>query len=100
MVELRRTIRCSGCNTDTNFYLSSEISLNELQLHGKCVRCGNSLQITYNIVEAGQTQSSNTTSSSFSSSSSQETSSQPVNLDDILFSGQDSNTSLKDIIDD
>jgi len=51
MVELKRTIRCSGCGSDTNFYLSSEMDLNELLIHGNCSRCGNSLQLNFNIVE-------------------------------------------------
>jgi hypothetical protein len=51
MVEIKRTIRCSGCGSDTNFYLSSEMDLNELLIHGNCSRCGNSLQLNYNIVE-------------------------------------------------
>jgi hypothetical protein len=51
MVELKRTIRCSGCGSDTNFYMSSEMDLNELLIHGNCSRCGNSLQLNFNIVE-------------------------------------------------
>ncbi len=100
MVELRRTIRCSNCNADNTFYVSSEISLNELQLHGKC-RCGNSLQITYNIVEVGQTNAAPFSSAHSGTPSGSDTSNttQPVNLDDIFFSGQDSSNSLKDIID-
>ena len=51
MVEFKRSIRCSNCGVETNFHLSSEITLNELLIHGSCSSCGNSLQLNFNIVE-------------------------------------------------
>ena len=91
MVELRRTIRCSNCGTDTNFYLSSEMNLHELLIHGKCARCGNSLQINFNIVDSGkpaETQSAKTEEA------------QPVNLDESLFgeSSELPSDAIKDLI--
>jgi len=81
MVELRRTIRCSNCGTDTNFYLSSELALSELLVHGRCQRCGNSLQLNFNIVDqsgqaAKQEQAQAATASAEPAS---------VNLDETLF---------------
>ena len=51
MVEFKRSIRCSNCGVETNFHLSSEMTLNELLIHGSCSSCGNSLQLNFNIVE-------------------------------------------------
>ena len=93
MVELRRTIKCSNCSVETTFYLSTEATIHELLLHGKCSRCGNSLQINYHLVEPGQTAASSLQSSSQSGQT------QSVNLDDILFGGNSESNSLKDIID-
>lgn len=78
MVEIKRTIRCSNCQTDSNFYLSSEMELNELLIHGNCSRCGNSLQLNFNIVEKGGEDKE-------SSSESDSTEATNVNLDETLF---------------
>ena len=51
MVEFKRSIRCSNCGNETNIYMSSEMALNELLIHGRCNSCGNSLQLNFNIVE-------------------------------------------------
>ncbi len=82
MVELRRSIRCSNCGTETSFYLSSEMSLSELLVHGKCQRCGNSLQLNFNIIDqSGQTVKSDQPAASQAPGSE----SQSVNLDETLF---------------
>lgn len=52
MTEIKRTLRCAGCGYEANFYLSSDMNLNELLVYGKCPRCGNSLQVNFNIVGA------------------------------------------------
>lgn len=94
MVELRRTIKCSNCGNEANFYLSTDTGISELLLHGRCPRCGNSLQINYNLVEPGQ----NTQSSQVSSASS--SSSEMVNLDQTLFGQDIASDALKDLIED
>jgi len=78
MVELRRTIRCSNCGNDTNFYLSSEMTLNELLIHGKCNRCGNSLQINFNIIDSGAQKAGDTSAAKAEEE-------KTVNLDETLF---------------
>lgn len=78
MVELKRTIRCSNCGTDANFYLSSEMALNELQVHGRCQRCGNSLQLNFNIVEKEDEKGEGTSESASGDEAN-------VNLDEALF---------------
>jgi ribosomal protein L37E len=79
MVELRRTIRCSNCGNETNFYLSSELTLNELLVHGKCQRCGNSLQLNFNVIDqAGQKIEQGQAASASAEPSA-------VNLDETLF---------------
>jgi len=82
MVELRRSIKCSNCGTETTFYLSSEMVLSELLVHGKCQRCGNSLQLNFNIIDSsGQPVKSD----SAESSSPQSADTPTVNLDETLF---------------
>jgi len=51
MVEIKRTLKCSSCGKENSFYLSSEMTLNELLVYGKCPQCNNSLQLNFNIVE-------------------------------------------------
>jgi len=80
MVELRRTIRCSNCGSETNFYLSSEMALSELLIHGRCQKCGNSLQLNFNIVDqSGQKPASEQPVMSASAEPAS------VNLDETLF---------------
>ncbi len=68
MTDIKRTLRCAGCNYEANFYLTSDIVLNELLVYGKCPRCGNSLQVNFNIVGAEENKHSETVSSESSSS--------------------------------
>ncbi len=82
MVELRRSIKCSNCGTETTLYLASEMVLSELLVHGKCQRCGNSLQLNFNIIDSsGQSVKSD----SAQSPASQGAESPAVNLDETLF---------------
>jgi ribosomal protein S27E len=81
MVELRRSIKCSNCGTETTLYLSSEMALSELLVHGRCQKCGNSLQLNFNIVDSSG-QSAKTDSAQ---SQSQGAEAPAVNLDETLF---------------
>lgn len=91
MVEFKRSIRCSNCGTETSFYLSSDMSLNELLIHGRCQHCGNSLQLNYNLVEREEAKEQ-----SSESSDGQETS---VNLDETLFNEPDlPSEAIKDLM--
>lgn len=93
MPELKRTIKCSNCGSEANFYLNTETAINELLLHGRCQRCGNSMQINYSMVDPSQAQSSTTQTTS--------TSEQVVNLDETLFGTEEmSSDTLRDIIED
>ena len=100
MVELRRNIKCSNCGTETNIYLSSELSLSELLLHGKCERCGNTLQLNYSIVkEDGSTpapqQSNNLNAIN------QDSGGGMVNLDETLFDSEASNNNgIRELIEE
>ncbi len=100
MAELRRTIKCSNCGVDTNFYLSSELNLSELLVHGKCSRCGNSLQLNFSIVDQSGAKVEATPSSSNSASQAQSEESGTVNLDQSLFNSEPDNPSetIKDLI--
>ena len=81
MVELRRTIKCSNCGTDTNFYLSSELAITELLVHGRCQRCGNSLQLNFNVIDQSGQKSEQGQQAASGASSEQSA----VNLDETLF---------------
>ena len=92
MTEVRRTIKCSNCTTETNFYVSTDMGVTELLIHGKCSRCGNSLQINYSVIEpqSGTAPTSQTQSSE---------SSLP-NLDQALFEPEMPSESIKELIED
>lgn len=95
MVELKRTIKCSNCGSESSFYLSTDTSINELLLHGRCQKCGNSMQINYNMVDSSQMQQSTISPSASTSSE------QIVNLDESLFGSEAmSSDALRDIIED
>ena len=96
MAELRRTIKCSNCGNDTNFYLSSDLALSELLVHGKCSRCGNSLQLNFNIVDQ---QGAKVEAQPAASPQSQSSDSGTVNLDETLFGEPDvPSDTIKDLI--
>ncbi len=95
-MEFKRNIKCSNCNTETSIYLSSQLALSELLIHGKCENCGNTLQLNYNLVS----DNSASVKSSDESKSREDT---PVNLnmfDSGLSSSSEENTSetIRDLI--
>lgn len=93
MPELKRSIKCSNCSSETNFYLNTDAAISELLLHGRCPRCGNSMQINYTLVD----QTTNQQSTQSTSNSSE----QVVNLDETLFGTEDmSSDALRDIIEE
>lgn len=98
MAEIRRNVRCSNCGTDTSIYLSSELSLSELQIHGKCERCGNTLQLNYSIIKEGESAQVSSESESTATSSSED--SGMVNLDETLFEPEIASDTIKDLIED
>lgn len=90
-MDFKRTIKCSNCGHETNIYLNSELDLNELLLSGKCTRCGNNLQLTYNIVEKAEVGNS---------SEQQEESEPTVNLDESLFTPEIPSDTIKDLMEE
>ena len=96
MVELKRTIRCSNCNSEANFQLSSDMSMSELQIPGRCQKCGNSMQVTFSIIESGTSSTSGQQSSS-SDSAFQE--SGLAGIDDTMFTPDITSDAIKDLID-
>jgi len=93
MAEMRKTVKCSNCGSESTVYISSELEMKELLLAGTCGRCGNSMQITYNIVEK-EAQAPPTPSESSESSES------VVNLDDTLFTPEAPSDTLKDLMEE
>ncbi|MDO8553653.1 MAG: hypothetical protein Q7S22_02505 [Candidatus Micrarchaeota archaeon] len=92
MVELRRSIKCSNCGSETSLYLTSELALSELLIHGRCQKCGNSLQINFSMVDPSQPAQQS------SSSSSSET--PMINIDQSLFEPEITSESIKDLIEE
>jgi hypothetical protein len=95
MAELKRVIKCSNCGTETSIYLSSELALSEVLIHGKCERCGNTLQLNFSIVKEGE--SVPVQSGSTKSSSGEEA---MVNLDETLFEPELPSDTIKDLIEE
>lgn len=92
MVELRRSIKCSNCGSETSLYLSSELALSELLVHGRCQKCGNSLQINFSMVDQAQQQQTSTSQTSSESPL--------INIDQSLFEPEISSESIKDLIEE
>ena len=93
MAEMRKNVKCSNCGSEASVYISSELEMKELLLAGTCGKCGNSMQITYNIVEK-EAQTSETPSES------SESSENTVNLDDTLFKPETPSDTLKDLMEE
>ncbi len=93
MVELKRTIKCSNCGTDVQFYLSTDMSITELVLHGRCQQCGNSLQVNFNIIE-----SSSQTKPAIGSSGATDTG--MVNVDESLFEQEIPSNVIRDLMEE
>ncbi|MFH0738021.1 MAG: hypothetical protein V1827_05875 [Candidatus Micrarchaeota archaeon] len=92
MTDLRRTIKCSNCGSESGISLSSEVDIRELHFTGRC-RCGSSLQISYSIVGEGLSQPSIPKSDAPSESP-------IVNIDESLFTPDIPSDTLKDLMDD
>lgn len=93
MTEMRKTVKCSNCGSEASVYITSELEMKELLLAGTCGKCGNSMQITYNIVEK-EAQSTEETPESASSSGDM------VNLDESLFAPEVPSDTLKDLMEE
>ena len=93
MAEMRKTVKCSNCGSESTVYISSELEMKELLLAGTCGRCGNSMQITYNIVE----KEAQTPPSTPESTESSETT---VNLEESLFAPETPSDTLKDLMEE
>ncbi|HID72536.1 TPA: hypothetical protein EYP38_01225 [Candidatus Micrarchaeota archaeon] len=94
-MDFKRTIKCSNCGNETTIYLNSELEMSELLLAGKCARCGNSLQLSFNIVSKEATESP-----SAEQSESSESSGPTVNLDDSIFTPDIPSDTIKDLMEE
>lgn len=87
-----------NCGTERTLYISTDMQINELQFHGKCLQCNSSIQVTFGLMGTESTASSTSSSSSSSSSSAGE---QPlINLDETLFEPELPTDALKDLIEE
>ena len=94
-MDFKRTIKCSNCSNETTIYLNSELDMSELLLAGKCTRCGNSLQLSFNIVSKseGEGQAPQTQSTT-------ESSGPTVSIDDALFTPDIPSDTIKDLMEE
>jgi len=100
MVEFRRTLKCAGCGRENSLYISSDIGLNELLIYGRCVQCGNSLQLNYNLVDANPSSQSPSSGSTTTYSSSDIGDALPgVPIDDSMMKEDIPSEEIKDLID-
>lgn len=89
MVELKRVVKCSNCGNESNFHLSCDMNITELLLNGRCTYCGNSIQINFNIVDAGGVLSKP-----------KEEEKKLVNLDETLFEPEIPSDTIKNLIEE
>lgn len=94
MADLKRTIKCSNCGAESTVYVNCELEMSELIVAGKC-RCGNTMQVSYNIVASGTAAPSPSSSASTPASPDS-----MVNLDDALFGGETPSDTLRSIMED
>ena len=92
MTDLKRTVRCASCGSESSVSFNSEIEVRELLFAGKC-RCGNTVQISYSIL--GE-QAPGAPSAPKSDSDS----SPLVNIDESLFTPDIPSDTLKDLMED
>lgn len=92
MTDIRRSIKCSNCGTEAIVTINSELDMNELTLAGRCNRCGNSMQITYSVVEKG--------TSTAAPAQSTNQSSDVVNIDESLFAPELPSDTIRDLMEE
>lgn len=90
MTDLKRTVRCSSCNSESTVTFNSELEVRELLFAGKC-RCGNSVQISYSIVGDSAMQTVPKPSG---------TDAPLVNIDESLFTPEIPSDTLRDLMED
>ncbi|MCI0503611.1 hypothetical protein L0Y65_02760 [Candidatus Micrarchaeota archaeon] len=90
MTDLRRTVKCSNCGSESSVSFNSELEVRELLFAGKC-RCGNSVQISYSIV-----------GDSAMPSAPKPSGTEPplVNIDESLFTPEIPSDTLRDLMED
>ena len=50
MTSLQRSLRCTSCATEANVSFSSELEIKEIIVSAECPKCGNSMQLNYQLV--------------------------------------------------
>ena len=91
MTDIKRTVKCSNCGVEATVTINSELEMSELILAGRCNRCGNSMQINYNVVE----KTASTTAPASSTSSSD-----VVNIDESLFTPDLPSDAIRDLMEE
>ena len=91
MTDLKRNIRCANCGFDAIVTISSDLTLSELVLSGKCSRCSSAMQLNYSVIGQGPSAPVPPTQSA-----------QPemINLDESLFTPEIPSNAIRDLMED
>jgi len=92
MAEFKRTVKCSNCGHEANIYLTTDMAMSELLLHGKCPSCSNSLQLNFNVVGESDKPEEKPPETGGETPT--------VNLDETLFEPELPSSEIKDLIED
>jgi predicted RNA-binding Zn-ribbon protein involved in translation (DUF1610 family) len=105
MTSLQRSLRCTSCATEANISFSSELEIKEIIVSAECPKCGNSMQLNYQLV-GSKNQNQNTLGSQTSLSSTTESNSNteafPMSSVEEVFSTTEEipSDALKDLMED
>ena len=109
MTSLNRSMRCTSCATEANVSFSSELEIKELVISAECPKCGNSMQLNYQLIgskqNANQNSSNATQTSLFSPTSSEPAATNdqfPMSAVEEVFSTSEEipSDTLKDLMED
>jgi hypothetical protein len=98
-------LRCTSCATEANISFSSELEIKEIIVSAECPKCGNSMQLNYQLV-GSKNQNQNSLGSQTSLSSTTESNSNteafPMSSVEEVFSTTEEipSDALKDLMED
>ena len=94
-MDFRKSVKCSNCNVEAAFSVSSDLELKEIVIAGKC-RCGATIQATYNIVFA----SGSPPPYEPPKNPEPQSPNPELNLDESLFGGEIPSDTLRDLMEE
>lgn len=92
MSDLKRSLKCSSCGSESSVFVSGGLELREVLIAGKCPSCGTAMQVNYSVIEKEVRPEQAATYESQGAST--------PNLDDSIFGSDVPSDTLKDIMED